>query len=145
MRKQKIVGYTAGVYDMFHVGHLNLLRRAKEHCDYLIVGVNSDTATHSYKNKYPIIPLSERMAIVEAIKYVDQVVSVEDTDKKHAYNKFKPDVIIVGDDHKAELKWLELDNYLREYGSKVVFIPYTKHISSTILRDYDGQQIKECC
>lgn len=141
--KKKIIGYTAGVYDMFHIGHLNLLRRAKEYCDYLIVGVNSDEATYGYKHKYPVIPEHERIAIVSAIKYVDEVVMVHNVDKVYAYEKFKPDVIIVGDDHKHEKKWQDLDKYLRERGAKVVFLPYTKHVSSTILRDYCDMRVIE--
>lgn len=140
---KKIVGYTAGVYDMFHVGHLNLLRNAKQHCDYLIVGVNSDEATYGYKNKHPVVSEDERKAIVSAIKYVDETVHIDDTDKIHAYEKFKPDVIIVGDDHKNEPRWQEVDKYLRERGSKVIFLPYTEHISSTFLRDQYIQQVRD--
>lgn len=143
MVERKIIGYTAGVYDMFHIGHLNLLKRAKEHCDYLIVGINSDEATYRYKQKYPVIPMEERLAIVEAIRYVDEVVRVDNTDKIYAYERFKPDVIIVGDDHKNEPKWQEIDIYLREHGAKVEFLSYTKHISSTILRDSHGLHVAE--
>lgn len=139
----KIVGYTAGVYDMFHVGHLNLLMNAKKYCDYLIVGVNSDEETYSYKQKYPIIPEDERLRIVNAIKYVDEAVLVQNRDKIHAYEKFKPDVIIVGDDHKNEKVWQELDAYLRERGSKVIFLPYTQHLSSTKLRKVSHLRVKE--
>ena len=84
---KKVIGYTAGVYDMFHIGHLNLLKNAKKHCDYLIVGVNSDEATFSYKNKFPVIPWEERAEIVEAIKYVDEIVKVDNTDKIFAFEK----------------------------------------------------------
>ncbi|MCL2110664.1 MAG: adenylyltransferase/cytidyltransferase family protein [Clostridiales bacterium] len=129
----KIVGYTAGVYDMFHIGHLNVLERAKQHCDHLIVGVNSDEAAYGYKNKYPIIPESERMEIVKAIKYVDEVVRVENTDKKFAYEIYHYDIIFVGDDHKDEPKWIELDEYLKGCGSRVCYISYTKHVSSSKL------------
>lgn len=143
MSVRKTVGYTAGVYDMFHIGHLNLLKNAKKYCDYLIVGVNSDEATHGYKQKYPVIPQEERLRIVQAIKGVDEVVLVTNTDKIYAYEKFKPDVIIVGDDHKAEKKWQHIDRHLRNHGSKVIFLPYTGHLSSTKLRDLESGRITE--
>ena len=143
MSENKVVGYTAGVYDMFHIGHLNLLKRAKEKCDYLIVGVNSDNATYSYKDKYPVIPENERCEIVGAISYVDEVVLVDNTDKIYAYEKFKPDMIIVGDDHKNEPKWKDTDSYLRQRGSEVVFLPYTEHTSSTKLRHLKDSRVAE--
>jgi len=131
----RIIGYTAGVYDMFHIGHLNIIERAKQRCDYLIVGVNSDEATYDYKKKYPIIPEDERMEIVKAIRYVDEVVRVDNTDKKHAYNRYGYDVIFVGDDHRDEPQWQELDHYLRQYGSEVCYLSYTRHISSSKLAE----------
>ena len=133
--EKKIIGYTAGVYDMFHIGHLNILENAKQNCDYLIVGVNSDEASYSYKSKYPIIPEDERMEIVSAIKYVDEVVRVDNTDKKYAHEKYHYDIIFVGDDHKGEPRWQELDEYLARRGAKVFYIPYTKHISSSKLTE----------
>lgn len=143
MSGRKLIGYTAGVYDMFHIGHLNLLMRAKEHCNYLIVGVNSDEATYGYKQKYPVIPEDHRLSIVAAIKYVDEAIKVDNVNKIYAYEKFKPDVIIVGDDHKNEEKWQQLDSYLRQRGSKVVFLPYTNDVSSTILRGSHGMRVLE--
>jgi len=133
--REKIIGYTAGVYDMFHIGHLNIIKKAKEACDYLIVGVNSDEATYNYKKKYPIIPHKERMEIVEAIKYVDEVVSVENTDKIYAFEKYDYDIIFVGNDHENEPVWQEIDNHLRKHGAKVFYIPYTEHISSSKLSE----------
>lgn len=143
MSDRKITGYTAGVYDMFHVGHLNLLKNAKKQCDYLIVGVNTDSATYGYKQKYPVIPEEERREIVEAIKFVDEVVLVENTDKIYAYETYKPDFIIVGDDHKNEPKWRVVDDYLRQRGSRVVFLPYTEHTSSTKLRKVKNLRVIE--
>lgn len=133
-KQGKIIGYTAGCYDMFHIGHLNILKQAKRHCDYLIVGVNSDDAMYSYKKKYPVISESERMAIIEAIKYVDEVVLVNDTDKMVAYEQHEYDTIFVGDDHKGEPKWIELEKKLAKHGSKVHYFGYTGHTSSTKLR-----------
>jgi glycerol-3-phosphate cytidylyltransferase len=138
-----IVGYTAGVYDMFHIGHLNLLKAAKEHCDHLIVGVNSDEATYSYKQKYPVITEQERLAIVSSIKYVDEAVLVTNTDKFHAYETFQPDVIIVGDDHKGEQKWEDLDRHLRQNNRRVIYVPYTKHVSSTGLRPKESIKVED--
>jgi cytidyltransferase-like protein len=132
--KGLIVGYTAGCYDMFHVGHLNLLKRAKENSDYLIVGVNSDAAMYSYKKKYPVIPEDERMSIIAALEYVDEVVLVNNTDKLHAYNLHQYDVIFVGDDHKNEPAWVKLDETLSKNNSKVHYFNYTPHISSSKLR-----------
>ena len=140
---KKVIGYTAGVYDMFHIGHLNLLKNAKKHCDYLIVGVNSDEATFSYKNKFPVIPWEERAEIVEAIKYVDEIVKVDNTGKIFAFEKYKPDFILVGNDHQGEQKWEEVDEYLRKHNSKVIFLEHTDHISSTILRPRETEKIKD--
>lgn len=131
---KKIIGYTAGCFDMFHVGHLNILEQAKKYCDYLVVGVNSDEAMYGYKNKYPIIPGEERKSIVAAIKYVDEVVDVDNTDKIYAYNKLKFDIIFVGDDHKNDRKWIKLERDLSSFGVQVKYFKYTKHISSSILR-----------
>jgi glycerol-3-phosphate cytidylyltransferase len=128
------VGYTQGVYDMFHVGHLNILMKAKEESDYLIVGVNSDELTERYKFKRPIVPEAERLEIIRAIKYVDEAVLVRTHDKFEAYKKYRYDMIFVGNDHIGEEKWKELERNLHDVGSKVVYLPYTKHTSSTKLR-----------
>ena len=133
MKKYKI-GYTSGVYDMFHVGHLNLLRRAKEQCEYLVVGVTTDELA-LYKNKKPIIPYEERAAIVEAIKYVDRVVPQENMNKLEACIKYNADVIFVGDDWKGTEKWNQIEKDLSKIGAEVVYFPYTQGTSSTILRE----------
>ncbi len=130
----KKIGYTAGCYDLFHIGHMNLLRRAKQKCDYLIVGVNADEAMYSYKQKYPVIPEGERIDIVAGLKCVDEVVLVTNTDKIGAYNKHEYDVIFVGSDHKDEPKWKKLEKDLLKVGSKVHYFDYTSHVSSTKLR-----------
>ena len=134
MKKYK-VGYTTGVYDMFHIGHLNLLRRAKEQCDYLIVGVSTDELVMKSKNKNPVIPFDERFTIVESIKYVDQVVPQENKDKFGAWGKYKFDVMFVGDDWKGKPLFAEAEKKLNEVGVEVVYFAYTTHISSTILRE----------
>lgn len=131
---KRVVGYTQGVYDMFHIGHLNLLKNAKDQCDFLIVGVNSDDLTMKYKNKMPIIPEDERLEIVDAIKYVDTTDLATDHNKLEAYKKHHYDIIFVGEDHKGEPIWRQLELELERTGSRVVYLPYTKHTSSTKLR-----------
>lgn len=129
------IGYTTGVFDMFHVGHLNILRQAKSLCDFLIVGVSTDELVESYKHKSTIIPFSERMSIVESVKYVDRVVAQTDRDKIKAFNEYKFDVMFVGDDWKGKELFVDVERFLNEHGSTVVYFPYTQHISSTLLRE----------
>ncbi|MEM6686249.1 MAG: adenylyltransferase/cytidyltransferase family protein [Bacteroidota bacterium] len=132
--KMRTVGYTSGVFDMFHVGHLNILRQAKEHCDYLIVAVSTDELVSSYKGKTPVIPLEDRMEIISAIKYVDEVVVQENRDKIDAFNRIKFDVMFVGDDWKGNKLFVEVENHLNANGARIHFFPYTQKISSTKLR-----------
>lgn len=132
---KKIVGYTQGTYDMFHIGHLNLLKNAKKHCDYLVVGVNKDELVESYKNKRPIIPLEERMEIVRAIKYVDEVIATDTLDKKAIWEKVRFDEIYIGDDWKGNDRWEATGREMKELGAELVFLPYTKDTSSTMLRE----------
>jgi glycerol-3-phosphate cytidylyltransferase len=131
MKKYK-VGYTTGVYDLFHIGHLNLLRRAKEQCDYLIVGVTVDELV-SYKGKHSVIPYKERFEIIESIKYVDMVVPQESMDKLAAWEKYHFDAIFVGDDWKGTEKWNKIESDFKVRGVDVVYFPYTKGTSSTLL------------
>ena len=128
------VGYTTGVYDLFHIGHLNLLRKAKAQCDYLIVGVSTDDLVE-YKGKRSVIPFEERKEIVEAIKYVDEVVTQENMDKLGAWKKYHFDVMFVGDDWKGTDKWNKIEKDLAEVGAKVVYFPYTKGTSSTLINE----------
>ncbi len=129
-----ITGYATGVFDLFHIGHLNLLRRAKEHCDRLIVGVSTD-ALVSYKNKRAVIPFEERKAIVEAIRYVDEVVAQENMDKMEAWRRLRFDVMFVGDDWKGTEKWNGYERQFREVGVKIIYFPYTKGTSSTLINE----------
>ena len=133
--KKYNVGYTTGVFDMFHIGHLNILRRAKEQCSKLIVGVSTDELVRSYKQKVPVIPLEERFAIVAACRYVDEVVSQEDRDKIAAFHRIGFDVMFVGDDWKGKPLFVDVERYLNEHGVEVVYFPYTQGTSSTILRE----------
>ena len=128
------VGYTTGVYDLFHIGHLNLLRKAKAQCDYLIVGVSTDELV-SYKHKQAVIPFEERKEIVAAIKYVDEVVTQENMNKMEAWEKYHFDVMFVGDDWKGTDKWNKIEADLNAVGAEVVYFPYTKGTSSTLINE----------
>ena len=130
-----IIGYTQGTYDMFHIGHLNLIKHAKEKCDYLIVGVNTDELVKSYKNKTAIVPLEERMEIIGAIKYVDKVVACDTLDKKVAFEKNHFNLLFVGDDWKGNERWAKTEKEMAELGVKLEFLPYTKNTNSTLLRE----------
>ncbi len=132
MRKFK-VGYTAGVFDMFHIGHLNILKRAKEQCEHLIVAVSTDELVQSYKHKSPIISYSERAEIVRAIKYVDEVVPQENRDKIGAFEKYRFDAMFVGDDWKGNPLFEETEAYMNARGATLVYLPRTEGVSSTIL------------
>ena len=129
----KIVGYTTGVYDMFHIGHLNVIRRAKEQCDYLIVGVSTDELVQKEKNKTPVIPYEERAAIVAALRYVDEVVPQEDKNKLGAWEKYHFDKMFVGSDWKGTPQWEKYERQLRPHGVEIVYLSHTDGISSTKL------------
>ena len=130
-----IIGYTTGVFDMFHIGHLNILKRAKEQCDYLIVGVSTDELVQHDKNKTPIIPFAERKAIVEAIRYVDKVVPQPDKNKMAAWEREHFNKMFVGSDWKGTEAWKGFEKQFAPIGVKIVYLDHTDGISSTILRD----------
>lgn len=134
MKKYKI-GYTTGVFDMFHIGHLNILKRAKEQCEFLIVGVSTDEIVQSYKHKVPIIPFQQRCAIVEAIKYVDMVVPQTTMDKMVAYEKYKFNALFHGSDWKNSDMYNKIVAEMATVGVDVVFLPHTEGISSTIISE----------
>mgnify|MGYP005978265899 CR=1 FL=1 len=138
--KKYKIGYTTGVFDMFHIGHLNILKRAKEQCEILIVGVTTDELCFKRKNKYPIICEKDRMEIVRSIKYVDKVVSQTNMDKLEAVKKYNVDVVFVGSDWKGTAAW---NNYEKEFlteNCNVVYLDHTDGISSTILRELLNKQ-----
>lgn len=141
-KKKEKIGYTTGVFDLFHIGHLNILRNAKSMCDRLIVGVSTDELV-SYKHKKAIIPFGERCEIVRAIRYVDSVVPQYDMDKSAAWEKLKFDIMFVGDDWHKTPKWEAIGEKLKKVGVEVVYFPYTKGISSTILNDIISKERKE--
>ena len=131
----KKIGYTTGVFDLFHIGHLNVLKRAKLECDYLIVGVTSDDLCMSAKNKKPIIPFQERMEIVGAIGFVDEVVPQVNYDKEEAWNNLKFDKMFVGDDWKGTDKWNKIEEDFKKLNVEIQYFSYTAHTSSTKLRE----------
>ena len=132
--KNKVVGYTTGVFDLFHIGHLNLLRRAKERCEYLIVGVSSDELV-AYKNKRAVIPFEERIQIVQSIRYVDQAVPQYNMNKMEAWEKYHFDVMFVGDDWKNTEKWNNYEKEFNAIGVDIIYFPYTRNTSSTLLNE----------
>ena len=131
---KKIIGFTTGVYDMFHIGHLHLLKKAKNRCDYLIVGISTDELVESYKNKTPIIPFEHRLEIVSALKFVDEVIAVTHRDKYQAFLDVGYDVLFVGDDWQGSEIFNTLEKELKEHNAKVEYFPYTKKVSSTQFR-----------
>jgi len=133
-RKYKI-GYTTGVFDLFHVGHLNILRRSKQMCEHLIAGVSTDELVFKYKHRKPVIPYSERVEILEAIRYVDKVVPQISRDKMAAYEKYKFDVMFVGDDWKGSELFAMVESELKKKGSTVIYFPYTQNTSSSLLKE----------
>lgn len=133
--KKYNIGYTQGVYDMFHIGHLNLLNHAKEYCNYLIVGVNADALVKSYKHKTPIIGENERRLIVENIKAVDKAVIADTLDKTEMYKRLGFDAVFIGDDWKNNPRWIQTEADLKVFDVDVVFLTHTPDISSTQLRE----------
>ena len=130
MKKYK-VGYTQGTYDLFHIGHLNLLKHAKEQCEYLIVGINTDKLVSEYKCKVPVINENDRAKIVEAIKYVDEVIITDTLDKLEIYNRKKFDVVFIGNDWKGSSRWNKTVDDLKKIGIEVIFLPHTDGVSTT--------------
>ena len=133
--KKYKVGYTTGVFDMFHIGHLNILRRAKEQCEYLIVGVTTDELCEKNKKKLPIICEADRIAIVEAIRYVDRVVPQNDMDKLAAIRKYGVDAVFVGSDWQGTPSWERYEKEFATVGCDVIYLKHTDGISSTVLRE----------
>lgn len=142
MKKYKR-GYTQGVYDMFHIGHLNLINNAKKYCEYLIVAVNSDALVEEYKNKIPVINQEERRYIIENIKAVDQAVIADTLDKNIQLEKYDFDVIFIGDDWKGDPRWEKTKYDLNKAGVDVVFLPHTDGICSTELRSRVRKKVEE--
>ena len=137
VNEKPVVGFTAGVFDLFHVGHLNLLERCKERCDYLRVGVISDEVCFVLKGKTPIIPLADRMRIIGALRCVDETVAIREElllSKVEAFYEWPYDVAFSGDDHQGDPYWEREGNLLCQLGARIEFLPYTESISSSSLR-----------
>src|SRR3989344_3458303 len=129
----KVIAYTAGVFDLFHIGHVNLLRNAKSVCDYLIVAVSTDEHVKNYKNKTPVIPYEHRIEVIKSCKYADAIIPQDNGDRMDAWRKLKFDIMIVGDDWYDTEKWHEYERQLKEVGVRIIYFPYTKNISSTMI------------
>ena len=140
--KQYKTGYTQGVFDMFHIGHLNLLKAASEQCEELIVGVNSDELVEAYKHKRPVIGQRERAEIVSNIKCVSNCFISETLDKVAILKEHPFDAMFIGDDWKGNPRWEQTKLDLAEYGVDVVFLPYTKGVSSTMLRPESDKKVE---
>ena len=142
MKKYKI-GYTQGVYDMFHIGHLHIISRAAEQCEKLIVGVNSDSLVEEYKAKRTIIDQYDRAEIIRNIKGVSDCVIVETLDKVELYKKYGFDAVFIGDDWKGDERWIQTEKDLAPYGVDVIYLPHTPNISSTLLRVEIPRRVEE--
>ena len=129
------IGYTQGVFDMFHIGHLRLINNAKNQCETLIVGVNSDELVKKYKNKITVIKERERAEIVSNLKSVDKCVVVDTLDKMELWKEYQFDVVFIGDDWKGNSRWIQTEQDLSGVGCRVVYLPHTPNISSTELRE----------
>jgi glycerol-3-phosphate cytidylyltransferase len=134
-REGNLIGYAPGVFDVFHMGHLNILLRAKEQCDYLIVGVVTDERVEAVKGKTPMMPLAERRELVAALDLVDEVVVDDSVDKLEMWERLHFDVIFKGDDWRGTAKGDQLEASMAAVGAQVIYFPYTQHVSSTRLRD----------
>lgn len=139
--KNRVVGFTSGVFDLFHVGHLNILKRAKALCDRLIVGVTTDELV-SYKNTEAVVPFAERLEIVQSIKYVDLAVPQDNLDKLEMWKKLKFDVMFIGDDWYDTGRFKEFEAKLAGVGVKIIYLPYTKGISTSEIKE---RFIKQFC
>lgn len=143
---KNVIGYTTGVFDMFHIGHLNIIRRAKELCDYLIVGVSTDDLVIQEKNKVPIIPYDQRAEIVKSVKYVDEVVPQKDKNKLSAYHRLHFTKMFVGSDWQGTEAFNNYESELEPYGVEIIYLPHTDGISSSLLRqkiDYNLLEIEK--
>ena len=128
-----VIGYTTGVFDLFHIGHLNILKKSKSMCDRLIVGVTTDELMIKYKKKEAVIPFEERIEIVQSIKYVDSTVPQESMNKLDVWKRIKFNIMFVGDDWYESEKWINIEKELSSVGAEVVYFPYTKTTSSTLI------------
>ena len=143
IKKKYKVGYTDGVYDLFHIGHLNMIQMATQNCEYLIVGIHGDAVVEEYKHRRPIVNENDRKRIIEAIKGVDRTEINRFRDKLKLWELYHFDVIFIGDDWKGTDRWNQFEKILAEVNVDVVYVPYTKGISTTELRRkiLDGDKV----
>lgn len=141
MTKKYKIGYTQGTFDMFHIGHLNLLHQAKELCDSLIVGVNADQLVSEYKHKIPVVNENARMAIVGELRCVDKVVLCDTLSKTEAWQRLHFDAVFIGSDWKGNDRWQQTERDLKPLGAEVVYLQHTEGISSTLLREKKDKKI----
>ena len=134
--RPEVVGFTAGTFDMFHIGHLNLLRRASEHCDQLIVGVSTDELVEQHKHKRPVVPFEERVEIIAAMRFVDAVTVQDTMDKLVTWERVGFDRLFVGDDYLGSDMWRRFETEFPKRGVDIMYFPYTGHTSSTLLREH---------
>jgi len=132
----EVIGYTSGVFDLFHIGHINILRNSKALCDKLVVGVTPDDLVEKNKNKKAVIPFNERLEIIRSIKYVDLAIQQPSYDKKITWEKLNFDILFVGDDWFNNSKWKEYEIFFSSVNVKVVYFPYTKNTSSTLINNF---------
>ena len=140
MKKYKL-GYTQGTFDLFHIGHLNLLHQAKELCESLIVGVNTDQLVSDYKHKVPVVNERDRAAIITELRCVDKVVMCDTLKKTDAWQRLHFDAIFIGSDWKGNARWAQTEKDLAPLGADVVYLKHTEGISSTLLRDKENNKI----
>ncbi|WP_026525957.1 adenylyltransferase/cytidyltransferase family protein [Butyrivibrio sp. MB2005] len=137
------IGYTQGVYDMFHIGHLHIIANAAKQCDKLIVGVNSDALVKEYKNKTTVICQEHRAEIIRSLKAVNECVIVNTLDKVELWNEYHFDAVFIGDDWKGDERWIQTEKDLASLGVDVIYLPHTPNISSTLLRVEIPRRVEE--
>ena len=142
-RRPAVIGYTAGVFDMFHAGHLHLLQQARSRCDYLVVGVTTDELAERTRGARPAVPLLERMAIIQSMRYVDHVVPQVDLDKTAALRAFGFDVLFVGDNLRGTQAWQATTDQLTALGVRVEFVPATYTRSGELLERHPADLVAE--
>ena len=142
MKKYKI-GYTQGTFDMFHIGHLNLLHQAKDQCEKLMVGINTDILVREYKHKTPVVCDSDRLKIVEEMRCVDEVFLCNTLNKCDIWQDHHFDAIFIGSDWKGNDRWKQTENDLKQFGAEVVYLRHTDGVSSTLLRDQEKKRIND--
>ncbi len=142
MKKYKI-GYTQGTFDMFHIGHLNLLHQAKELCEELVVGVNTDQLVNEYKHKVPVVKERDRAAIISELRCVDRVVLCDTLKKTEAWQRLRFDAIFIGSDWKGNERWKQTEKDLKPFGAEVVYLQHTDGVSSSLLREKEDEKIED--